>query len=140
MPGGHVAFQGSAWKANPKRFTNVDCKERPGAHGREPVRLFVKGVVQGFKGGKKNTILHTSVLRLQDVNDIPASKYYLGKRVAYIYRAKKADSKGSKIRCIWGKVTRSHGNSGAVRAKFSPNLPPKAIGKNVRVMLYPSSQ
>lgn len=85
-------------------------------------------------------------------------RFYLGKKVAFVYRVQR-EVRGTKIRVIWGKVTRPHGmpmvlpargydtehshdctgNSGVVRAQFRRNLPPKSFGASVRVMLYPSS-
>ncbi|KAE8713236.1 60S ribosomal protein L35a-3 [Hibiscus syriacus] len=60
------------------------------------------------------------------------------KRMAYIYKAKVKKNR-SHYRCIWGKVTRPHGNSGVVRAKFKSDLPPKSMGDKVRVFMYPSN-
>ena len=105
--------------------------------GKDSVRLYVKGVVLGYKRGYRNSYNSTNLLKLEGCDDMKAVDFYLGKRVAYIYKAHTL-KKGTKFRCIWGKVMRGHGSSGAVRAKFRRNLPPQAIGGPCRIMLYPS--
>ncbi|CDO72089.1 hypothetical protein BN946_scf184962.g32 [Trametes cinnabarina] len=101
-------------------------------------RLYAKGRVLGHKRAKRNTRPNTSLLQIEGVVTKKDAQFYLGKRVAYIYRAKR-EIQGSKVRVIWGRITRPHGNSGAVKSKFRSNLPPHAFGASVRVMLFPSN-
>jgi len=103
----------------------------------QPVRLYSKGVVLGARRSHHHEKPQWSLVRIEGVKDRKSTDFYLGKRVAYIYRAKK-EIKGTKIRVIWGRVAKAHGNTGVVRARFRNNLPPKAQGATVRVMLYPS--
>ncbi|KZF25983.1 60S ribosomal protein L33 [Xylona heveae TC161] len=101
-------------------------------------RLYVKGRHLSYQRSKHHLNPNTSLLKLDGVDDTKAAQFYLGKKVAFVYRTNK-EIRGSKIRVIWGKITRSHGNSGVVRAQFRRNLPPRSFGASVRVMLYPSS-
>lgn len=77
------------------------------------------------------------LLKIQGVNDKKDTQFYLGKRVGYIYRVNDKES-NKKYRCIWGRVGRAHGDNGVVVARFAHNLPPRAMGATVRVMLYPN--
>ena len=82
---------------------------------------------------------HTSLIKIQGVNSTADTKFYLGKKIMYMYRVKTPQGEnGSRFRVMWGKVCRAHGTNGIVRTKFRNNLPPSAIGAPVRVMLFPS--
>ncbi|GAB5590666.1 60S ribosomal protein L33B [Umbelopsis nana] len=101
-------------------------------------RLYSKGRVLGYERAKRNQNENTSLIQVEGVQTPKDAQFYLGKRIAYVYRAKR-EVNGSKIRVIWGRVTRTHGGNGVVKAKFRSNLPPKTFGASVRVMLYPSN-
>ena len=105
--------------------------------GGETVRLYVKGQILGYKRSKANQQNHTALIKIDGVVTKKESDFYLGKRIAFIYKAK-TQKQGTFFRCIWGKVMRPHGNTGTVKAKFRSNLPPISLGGSVRVMMYPS--
>mmetsp|Transcript_62476 Transcript_62476/g.99055 ORF Transcript_62476/g.99055 Transcript_62476/m.99055 type:complete len:123 (-) Transcript_62476:45-413(-) len=105
---------------------------------KQPVRLYAKGVITGYKRSKSNTYPTCTLIKIDGVRTKEDTKFYHGKRVAYVYKAKK-EVKNSKYRVLWGKVRRAHGNAGMVRAKFRKNMPPRAFGAPCRIMLYPSS-
>ena len=100
-------------------------------------RLYQKGVFTGFKRGKTIQHENTALLRIKGVNQRKDASFYFGKKVAYIWKGK-AIRNNTKYRVSWGVISAAHGNNGQVRARFTKNLTPRAMGAQVRVMLYPN--
>merc|ERR1711993_33777 len=103
-------------------------------------RLYVRGIFTGFRGGLKQQHENQAIVKLEGVNDKEGCQWYLGKRVAFVYKSEKnlkvVNGEKTRSRVIWGKIMRPHGHSGNVRVKFNKNMPCTARGKKVRVMLY----
>ena len=100
-------------------------------------RLYAKAIFTGFKRGQRTQKENTALVNIQGCQDRKSSSFYHGKRIAYIFKKNNLRSH-LKYKCIWGKVTASHGQSGVVRAVFKKHLPPRAMGSALRVMLYPN--
>lgn len=53
-------------------------------------RLYSKAVILGYKRGQRHQEPQVSLVKIDGVNTKEDARYYFGKRVAYVYKAKRA--------------------------------------------------
>ncbi|KII65990.1 60S ribosomal protein L35a [Thelohanellus kitauei] len=111
----------------------------------KPARLYSRAVFSGYRRSKCIQHEQQCLVKIEGVHSRDDAKWYVGKTVAYHYKGGKRKAvrsldakKKLKYRKLVGKVIALHGNTGTIRAKFPRTLPPQAIGKPLRVYLYPS--
>lgn len=131
-----------------KKLHQLANKKSTVNRNRKAPRLYMKGTLAGYTRGLHGQTKQTALLRVENVNTREDAQWYIGKRVCYVYhgykvkrcvRWSKAPARRSTTRAIWGRVSRPHGNSGMLRARFNgASIPASAIGRRVRVYLYPS--
>lgn len=102
-----------------------------------PVRLYQRAKFVSFRRNRKVQRERQALVNIENCNDKAAATWYLGKRVAYVYKVKN-NVNNTRYRCRWGKVIATHGQNGAARVHFKKNICPHAMGSLVRVMLYPN--
>ena len=116
---------------------SADKSKKKQYHKTQPVRLYQKGVFTGFRRYRIGQTMHQALVHIENCKDRKSTAFYQGKKVAYIQKVKNTVN-NTRYRVQWGKVMGPHGNAGGVRCNFSHNLPSKAMGATVRVMLYPN--
>ena len=130
-----------------RKIKTLKAKKEKVARRRSSPRLFMKATLASFRRGLNHQRKDTAILRVDDVNTKQDAEFYQGKRCCFVYhgyqekrgvRSAKAPLRRSNTRAIWGRVTKPHGGSGALRAKFATQLPGSALGRRIRVYLYPS--
>merc|ERR1711974_533463 len=96
-------------------------------------RVHVRALVLGNRRNHHNQDTKINLLKIHGVADQKDTQFYIGKRVAYVYKAQtvRQGVRGvkSNIRVIWSRIVRAHGTYGAVRARFRTSLPSTSFGK-----------
>jgi len=86
----------------------------------------MKGKIVNYRGGKRTQQTNQFVIIPENVSKKDDAKKLLGKKVFWLTPS------GKKIS---GKITRVHGNKGAIIARFEKGLPGQALGTNVEIVI-----
>ncbi|KAM0675483.1 60S ribosomal protein L33B [Gurleya vavrai] len=89
-------------------------------------RITIPSVFISHKRSQRRLYPKYALLRIEPVKTRDAALKYVGNCVEFVRNGKRN----------LGRVTRAHGNSGVIMARFKTNLAPQDVGKTVNVKLY----
>lgn len=84
----------------------------------------MQGVIVNFRGGLKTKKGNQLVVKPEGINNRKEAEKLLDKTVIW------KNTLGNKIQ---GKITRLHGNSGALRVQFEKGMPGQSLGTKVEI-------
>ena len=84
----------------------------------------MKGRISNYRMGVHTEYTNQYVVAVEGVHDRKSAEGIVGKRVVF---------KTSTGKEIVGKVSKAHGNSGAILARFDKGLPGQAVGTEVEI-------
>lgn len=84
----------------------------------------MKGKIANYRQGRHTQHTNQFIIKIEGIDTKEKAKDLIGARVVW---------KSSAGAVIKGKITHTHGNSGAVRARFEKGLPGQAIGQEVDI-------
>lgn len=90
-------------------------------------RTFLNATFTGFRGSKVRQYPNIALLTVEGSVCPQTAAKLVGQKVCIV------NPESGKT--IYGKISRTHGNSGVVRARFQTNLCPRLMGKPAKVCL-----
>ncbi len=84
----------------------------------------MEGTIVNYRRGKRTQDTNQYILEVEGVSDRSKADSLVGTKVAW---------KTSSGKEIIGKISKSHGNGGAVLARFDSGLPGQAVGTKIEV-------
>jgi large subunit ribosomal protein L35Ae len=85
----------------------------------------MEAVISNFRSGRHNQINNQMILVINGIDKKDKTKNLIGKKVIW------KSPKGKELK---GEIIKSHGNKGAVRARFETGMPGQSLGTKVSII------
>ncbi len=85
----------------------------------------MEGIIKNYRQGVHTQHTHQFVVEINESKSKEQAAKFIGKKTVW------TTSSGKELK---GKITKTHGNKGAVRVRFEKGLPGQAIGTKIAII------